>query len=946
MIWDWSAMEFVLAASAPFGIALLLSAVGSRLPRRWHTLLTAGASAGLFGWLLGYLPIVTQQGAVETSYEWVSALGLRLTLYLDGLALLFGLLITGVGGVVALYTSSYFESEAEANRFTALLFAFMGAMLWLVLSGNLITLFIAWELTSITSYLLIGFKGDKEAAARTGAMQALVITGGGGLALLVGLALLGTAAGTFEMSGILGNTALRDHPHYTALAILIFVGCFTKSAQFPFQFWLPGAMAAPSPASAYLHSATMVKAGIYLLARLYPALGSTELWTSALLGIGLTTMLVGAVIALGKRDLKGLLAYSTVSQLGALVALLGLPDSAGLKAAFVGILAHGLYKAALFLTAGAVDHATGTRIIDRLGGLAKTLPGWTAVAVVSALSMAGIPPLFGFVGKEVLLDAVIGSYEVASLPLVIVGVSAALTVTAALILIFDVFLGAPRDSHAHGHPPGAAMLIGPALLTVGTLALGLLLEPLIVPIITPAVPKAFVLHLFHGITPPLIVSIIAVVAGAAVFALRRSWLAIRPPALPSGAGVYERAVAGASWIGDRLLSTQNGKLRVYLTVILGAVALLMLPAILAYNGQRSVDFTLRNTGDVLKLILLFVSVGATVAAIRAQRRFVAALFLGVMGYSMGVVFLLEPAPDVALVQFLVETLSTILIIVMISRISLTLRDRATRIESRQKPLSRLRDIAIAGIMGLMVGLFALGAVINRPVRESNVSDWYIANAKSQIGITDVVGSVVTDFRGMDTLFEITVFGFAALSVLTLLTLPQSRELLTGKGRARRHTDGPYAHVPEEDTYGIASFSTPLTRMAATVVLPFAVIIALVHLLYGGDAPGDGFTAGVVSGLAVALWYVVFGYYEAKRRLHRLRPGALIGVGIGLALINAALPLAFGRPFLAHTGLDIDLPAGLHVSSTLLFEMGIFLAVFGGSSVVIEAIAHPKEVETL
>ncbi|MBL8130474.1 MAG: DUF4040 domain-containing protein [Anaerolineae bacterium] len=939
-------MDFVLAASVPFGVALFLSVIGNRLPRGWRTLLTAGASAGLFGWLLGYLSVVTQQGAVEKSFEWVSALGLRLTLYLDGLALLFGLLITGVGVVVALYTGNYFDSDEEANRFTLLLFAFMGAMLWLVLSGNLITLFIAWELTSITSYLLIGFKGGKDAEARTGAMQALVITGGGGLALLVGLALLGAAAGTFEMSGVLGNTALRDHPHYSALAILIFAGCFTKSAQFPFQFWLPGAMAAPSPASAYLHSATMVKAGIYLLARLYPALGSTELWTSALLGVGLTTMLLGAVIALGKRDLKGLLAYSTVSQLGALVALLGLPDSAGLKAAFVGILAHGLYKAALFLTAGAVDHATGTRIIDHLGGLAKTLPGWTGVAVVSALSMAGIPPLFGFVGKEVLLDAVIGSYKVASLPLLIVGVSAALTVTAALILIFDVFFGAPRESHAHGHPPKAALLVGPALLAVGTLALGLFLEPLIVPLITPAVPKAFELHLFHGITPPLIVSIIAVAGGVAIFVVRRMWLAIRLPALPSGAGVFEQAVAGAGWIGDRLLSTQSGKLRVYLTVILGAVALLMLPAVLTYNGQRSLDFALRNTGDVLKLILLIVSVGATVAAIRAQRRFVAALFLGVMGYSMGIVFLLEPAPDVALVQFLVETLSTILIIVMISRISLTLRDRATRIESRQKPLSRLGDIAIAGTMGLMVGLFALGAVINRPVRESNVSDWYIANAKPQVGITDVVGSVVTDFRGMDTLLEITVFGFAALSVLTLLTLPQSRELLTGKGRARRHTDRPYVHVPEEDTYGIASFSTPLTRMAATVVLPFAVIIALVHLLYGGDAPGDGFTAGVVAGLGVALWYVVFGYYEAKRRLHRLRPGALIGVGIGLALINAALPLAFGQPFLAHTGLDIDLPAGLHVSSTLLFETGIFLAVFGGSSVVIEAIAHPKEVETL
>ncbi|MBK8026244.1 MAG: DUF4040 domain-containing protein [Chloroflexi bacterium] len=945
-------MELALVASLPFALAAVLSMAGERLHSAARTLLTAAAAAGLFLYFLGYLPIVTEQGPVEVTFEWVSALGLNLTLYLDGLSLLFALLITGVGVVVALYTGDYFGADEEPNRFTWLLFSFMGAMLWLVLSGNLITLFVAWELTSITSFLLIGFKSKKDVSARAGAMQALVITGGGGLALLIGLGILGAAAGTFELSGVLADTGLRDHPYYTAAAILIFIGCFTKSAQFPFQFWLPGAMAAPSPASAYLHSATMVKAGIYLLARLYPPLGGTDLWTTALVGIGLTTMLVGAVIALSKRDLKGLLAYSTISQLGALVALIGLPESAGLKAAFVGILAHGLYKAALFLTAGAIDHATGTRIIDNLGGLARKLPGWAIVAIISAVSMAGIPPLFGFVAKEVLLDAVLHGYAVASLPLIIVAVSASLTVTAALILIFDVFFGSPAHHEtehpevAHGHPPARTMVIGPALLAIGSLSLGLLLDPIVTPLITPAVSKEFELYLFHGINTPLIVSMAAIAAGVVLFAFRRAWLGIRLP-LPSGEALYNRVIDGVGWLAERVLSTQTGHLRYYLIVILGSVALLMIPAAFTYRGGWLLELTFDDSGDVLKLILLMLSVGATIGAIRARRRFVAALSLGVMGYAMGAVFLLEPAPDVALVQFLVETLSTVLIIVMIGRISSGLRDRATQIESEQPSLSRLRDMTIATIIGIVVGLFALASVQDRALRRANVADFYLASAKVDVGVTDVVAAVVTDYRGMDTLIEITVFGFASLSVLTLLTLPQARELLIGKGRGHRHLGIPYVHNPAEDTYGVAKFSTPLTRMAANVLLPFALIIALVHLFYGGDAPGDGFTAGVVSGLGVALWYVVFGYYEAKRRLHLLRPGALVGIGIGLALINAILPLAFGGAFLAHTSVKgIDLPGGLHLSSTLLFETGIFLAVFGGSSVIIEAIAHPKETETL
>ncbi|NDJ60758.1 MAG: hypothetical protein GYB67_06510, partial [Chloroflexi bacterium] len=408
------------------------------------------------------MPDVTAQGFVELVIPWVPQLNLNLTFYLDGLGLIFVLIVTGIGAAITLYAGYYFDTEAEMNRFYRLLFAFSGAMLLLVLSGNLLLLFVAWELTSIISFMLIGFKGAKEADARFGALQALMITGGGGLALLAGVILLGTAAGSFELSSILANETLTEHPWYLAFTSLILVGCFTKSAQFPFHFWLPGAMSAPSPASAFLHSATMVKAGIYLAARLYPALANTPFWTDTLTFFGIATVVVGAVLALRQRDLKGLLAYSTISMLGTFIALIGQPESEGLKAAYVGILAHALYKATLFLVAGAIDHAAHTRIIDKLGGLARQMPGWAVIATICGLSMAGIPPLFGYVGKEVYLEAMLHHpQQLVVMSLVIAG--AALTTTVALIFIWDVFFkrpAAPVDVHL----PERGLGVGPGML--------------------------------------------------------------------------------------------------------------------------------------------------------------------------------------------------------------------------------------------------------------------------------------------------------------------------------------------------------------------------------------------------------------------------------------------------------------------------------------------------
>ncbi len=947
-------MRLALISIAPFFLAVLVPTVRERLPRLPLAWIVSALTGFLFVYLASFLPTVTEMGVIQASLPWVPGLGLTVSLYLDGLSLLFALIIVGIGAVVVLYAGYYFEETSELTRFYILLFGFMGAMLALVLAGNLLTLFIAWELTSIISFLLISFKGATSADARNGALRALIITGGGGLALLGGAALLGTAAGSYELSEILANTTLHDHPWYGAFTVLIFVGCFSKSAQFPFHFWLPGAMSAPTPASAYLHSATMVKAGIYLLLRLYPALGDTLLWQVSLMGFGLTTLLVGAILALRQTDLKAALAYSTVSQLGALVALIGLPHEAGLEAALVGILAHSLYKATLFLTAGAIDHAAGTRNLNKLGGLASALPGWALVCLLACLSMAGLPPLLGFVAKETLLDAMLES----PLALLVIVTSAALTVTMALILFWDVFMGKSHSSHA-AHELSRGMVFGPGLLAGGALLAGLSLDWLVRPLLQPALDHEMHLTLFSGFTTPLFLSVAAIGTGAVVFSARDRWRQWTFPALPNGTNIYNALVRGVERAGDLVLTTQNGKLRYYLIVILGAVILLQASAGLSHISN--IEFIWDGETDLLRGLLLLLALGTMVASIVLKRHLTAALSLGLAGYSVGGLFMLEPAPDVALVQFMVETLGTVLIIVMLARISAPERQAAMDNLWNQSRSGLVRDVIISTLIGGGVGLFALAAVTNRPVAQT-VTSWHLENALPLLGFPDVVGAIVTDFRGMDTIIEITVFSVAALGVLTLLAKPNSDvEWSRRFVRPLRHHAAPQTPIQErsltiveapsndEDADELldSHFSTPMTRTFSQLVLPFALLVALSQLLYGGDGPGDGFTAGVISGLGVALWYIVFGYKEAQRRLGWLKPRYLIGFGLTLVIANAVLPMLSGLPFLAHINFDqIVLPANLHLSTTLIYETGIFLTVLGCTSTVMEAITYPKEIEAL
>lgn len=923
--------------------------VPRKLSRDGQAWLIAALAGALFLWLLSYLPVVHAQGAVETSYTWVPDLGLTLSFYLDGLSLLFGLIITGVGAAIFLYTGYYFDDSRERGRFFTLILLFMSAMLALVFAGNILTLFIAWELTSILSFLLISFNSESE-KARSGALQALIITGGGGLAMFVGLLLLGTAAGSTQISTILTGDTLRVHPYYTALTILILIGCFSKSAQFPLHFWLPGAMSAPTPASAYLHSATMVKAGIYLLLRLYPVLSGTLLWQNTLLAVGLITMAIAALFALRQSDLKAALAYSTISQLGVLTALLALPGAEGMKAALVGIIAHSLYKAALFLMVGAVEHHAGTRDLNQLGGLRKTMPGWALITLLASLSMAGFPPLLGFIAKETLLEALLAE----PLGLVIVVFSAVMTIALALTLLWKLYFAVPPktsplhgEAHPHLHELPAALIAGPAALVIASLLAGLLVEPLISPVLAPILERSFYLALFSGFNFAFFLSVIAFSGGIVLFLTRPVWIrGIKPVQASTGAAVYRDIVAGIERVGDVVLRAQGGKLRYYLVVILGAVVLLMSTAGLTHITGVQWSFQFDGGRDLLRTMLLIVALIAMLGSILYRRHLVAALCLGVAGYSVGGVYLLEPAPDVALVQFLVETLGTVLLIVMLAKISAQERERSMANLWAGSKAGLIRDIAISAAVGIGVTLFALAAVSNRPSTPS-ITEWHIANTLPQLGFPDIVGAIVTDFRGMDTIIEVTVFGMAAVGVYTLLTSWSTGKIVypTQKVDILATGEIPASEIPEPAPEPpVSDLSTPLTRTIAKIVLPFALMLAMAQLLYSGDGPGDGFTAGVTSGLGVALWYIVFGYHESRQRLSWLRPRRLIGAGIGLIVLNAAVPLLFGQPFLTHTSLDIVLPANLHLSSTFIYETGIFLTVFGSTSLVLEVIAHPREIE--
>lgn len=713
-------------------------------------------------------------------HDWVPGLGVTAGFRLDGLSLLMALLVSGIGSLILIYAGGYLAGHPQLGRLYAYLLLFMGSMLGMVLSDNLILLFVFWELTSVSSYLLIGFDHDR-IKARKSALTALLVTGFGGLSLLAGFILIGIAAGTLEISTLLSDRGLLEgHPLATPIILLVVLGAFTKSAQFPFHFWLPAAMEAPTPVSAYLHSSTMVKAGVFLLARLTPVFGWSELWSHLLLWFGAVTMVVGAWLAFRQSKMKPLLAYTTVSSLGVLVCALGVGSVAAVEAAMALLLAHAFYKGALFMIAGAIDHETGEKDLDRLGGLRGAMPLLCAATFLAAASMIGLPPFLGFVAKELVLDSMIAATEAGRFGPVILGamiVTAAIGVAVAARFAIKPFLGTLRTTPKSAHEPPSSLLAGPLLLSIlGVIAVvlpGLFALPL-VRFASSATLQAMTspdLGLWHGVKPALLASLAAIGIGAGLYLGRGGVLALASPLARldavGPARAYEAIVAGVLGFAafqSRVL--QSGYLRKYLfctaaTAIVAVVGTFLLHGHIADRATVSrwlTELTTEVRFYEFGLVALII-VGAIFTAM-ARTRLAAVAGLGLVGYGVALTFVLYGAPDLALTQLCVETLSVVLL-VLVFRFLPDFRIISHRTR-------RLRDLLLATAGGIMAaGLVLLTTTVRS---ERDISAFYARASLPEAHGRNVVNVILVDFRGLDTLGEITVLAVAAVGVLTLLRM--------------------------------------------------------------------------------------------------------------------------------------------------------------------------------
>jgi multicomponent Na+:H+ antiporter subunit A len=762
------------------------------------------------GWLLALLPATLTLyfaqflGAVSIgeqfkfSNPWVPELGINLSFYVDGLSLMFALLISGIGTFIVLYAATYLSKHADLGRFLMFLLMFMGSMLGLVLSDNVVTFFVFWELTSITSFLLIGFN-HKNARSRRAALQALVVTGGGGLALLAGLLLMAQAGNAMELSTLLQKgDLLRAHPQYLPILILVLIGAFTKSAQVPFHFWLPNAMEAPTPVSAYLHSATMVKAGVYLLARMNPGLGGTEIWQIMLVTFGAVTFLVGAILALRNTDLKLMLAQTTVASLGLLVFLIGLGTDVALEAAMTYLLAHSLFKGALFMAAGCVDHGTGTREVWQLSGLRRAMPITFAASALAALSMSGFPPFIGFIAKEFVYKGTTGELW----PLVITGVAIlgnALMLAAALLVGFKPFLGAPSKTPKDPHEGGPGLWLGPVTLaTLGLLAgvfNGVSENMLVGPAVS-AVAGTQVsvdLHLWGGFKAPLFLSMATIalgflllwksraIGGAMAAAFDRLW------GPDQGYDQFLDALVGtARAVTSRL---QTGTLRHYLLVTLLVLAFVLLfPVFLM--GDLSLSLSVPPVDFYIwGVALLAVTGGIMIAIVRS--RLISILSMGVLGVAVALIFLLFSAPDLAFTQLMVETLSVVILALVIARLPIYRSDWRGWFRA-------IRDAIIAGAIGLGFALLLL-SITDRTL-DLTLSEYFAQFSYTEAHGRNIVNVILVDFRALDTFGEISVVVIAGVAVLSLLAMGgrgRNKAVGSDKSGASDTTEMPNINNPKE-----------------------------------------------------------------------------------------------------------------------------------------------------
>ena len=935
-------MSLFLIVALPFFGALLPGLMNSAGRQACAGVTFTVTLAALIG-LLTNAPAVLGGDVVTTGFEWLPAIGLNMTLMLDPLGFFFACLILGIGLLIIAYARYYLSRDDNMGEFFTYLLLFQGAMVGIVLSDNILLLLIFWELTSLSSFLLIGYwKHLPE--GRQGARMALTVTGMGGLALIGGMLILGQIAGSYDLSVILEQRdVIQASPLYLPALILILIGCFTKSAQFPFHFWLPHAMAAPTPVSAYLHSATMVKAGIFLLARLWPVLSGTPEWVLIVTTAGLVTMVLGAVIALFKHDLKALLAFSTVSHLGLITMLLGTGTAFGAMAAMFHILNHAAFKAALFMSAGIIDHETHTRDIRRLGGLRHLMPITFVIATLAALSMAGIPPLNGFLSKEMMLEETYRTtlFGLPWLVPTLAVVGSLFSAAYCFRLIGHVFLGPKRDDYpAKPHDPGAGMWLPPALLMIPVVLIGVapfLAEPF-VKLVTSAVlggaaevPSAY-FKLWHGLVPALFMSIAATIGGLIVLALfkplLRSWdAAPRPEAKV----IFERIVAGAVAGARGLIAPlHDGSFSRYAAIMATAIIAAGAHAWTTGTvGPADIAMTPMNTVAIAGWLML---VGATVALVFVHRnRLLALILIGIVGLMVSIAFVHFSAPDLAMTQFTVEVVTIILLL-------LALNFLPTRSPAESSILRRMRDGAIAIAGGLAATAMAWHYLLRDPVA-GPISEFHLANSYKGGGGTNVVNVILVDFRGFDTFGEIIVLGIAALLIYAL-----TESLLSGPTRARllnRKPDKPRAG----DIHPL--MMVVLTRVAMPVVL----MVGFYIFLRGHNDPGGGFIAGLVVSIAVVMQYMASGFGWASARLRYPYHG-IIGTGVLIAGLTGVGSWFFGKPFLTSDFTYVRIPPfnEFELATAALFDVGVFLAVVGAVMLSLESFsrlarrAHSEDTE--
>ena len=898
---------------------------------------------------------VTDSGVIRSEIQWLPALGLNLIIRLDGLSWLFTMLVLTIGFLVVLYARYYMSREDPVPRFFSFLLAFMGSMVGLVVSGNLVQLVFFWELTSLFSFLLIGYWHHNE-AARSSARMALIVTATGGLCLMVGVLLLGKIVGSYDLDVVLAAGAeIKGSGYYLPVLILILLGAFTKSAQFPFHFWLPHAMAAPTPVSAYLHSATMVKAGIFLLIRLWPVLAGTEHWFLIVGTAGLVTFVLGAWAAVFQQDLKGLLAYSTISHLGIITLLLGLGTPLGAVAAIFHTVNHATFKASLFMAAGIIDHETGTRDMRRLSGLFQFMPYTATLAMVAAAAMAGVPLLNGFLSKEMFLAEALEERSGTALDFALPFLATAallLSVLYSLRFVHKVFFG-PASVDLPQKPQEAPfwMRVPIEVLVLGCLVVGIAPAYTIGPLLGSAVQAVlqdetpyYSLSIWHGFTQPLILSLIALAGGTVAYALLRERLngASGAPIIRyfRGRRMFETVLAAVITISRKLetfLGTRRLQSQLRILVAVACMAA-VLPFVRYGYGLGSEAITPVHPG-----FMALWAVGGACAIGSAWQakyhRLAALILMAGAGLVSCISFVWLSAPDLALTQLLVETVTTVLLLLGLR----WMPQRRPQIWPRGRPpgsvvFRRGTDLGLAIAAGAGIALLAF-AMMTLPIGHT-ISRYFIENAYSQGGGKNVVNVILVDFRAFDTFGEITVLAIVGLTVYALLR--RFRPARESVGTPEQQLEQNAADERRQDRVHGDTLADYLLvpRVVMEWLFPVFVVFALYLLIRGHDLPGGGFAAGITMAIALVLQYIAAGTLSVEQRI-RVRPLSWMGAGLLLALATGLGATIFGKPFLTSWFRYADLPiiGQVPLATALLFDLGVFLLVIGATALVLIAMAH-------